>query len=1350
MTNQEEFVKQYPTAEEILSESFLARYRGRQPDWGFNGVGFIVYKRTYARIVDPITRKLLTPTEIEDYKNKGIATDTEEWNETIERCIRGAQRIGACYTIEEAEYLYDSMFNLEAMYSGRALWQLGTPLVDEFKLADSLLNCFAHETEIITSQGIKKIGDLVDQNVEVMTEYGKYVEAPVKSFGKQKLLKITLSKRGSKKEIFATPNHRWFVHRSKGIGGKVEVLTKDLRPGHKLPSTFGQSIKNCNISKFGIAHGIVFGDGSANEYGSYIRLCGNKDSQLKQYFNNSIKYSCSDHNDPIISCLPSFFKQKPDINLEKPYLFGWLAGYFAADGSVKEQGDIRIGSAHLENLHFVRDVCVKLGIGYSPIIHQDRIGIGQTEPSRFYSIALNGSDLIPEFFLVKEHKERFVNHHYENRYDYKVESVEETDRFEEVYCVQVPETHSFVLEGNILTGNCWGNKIASIDDFAFLIYESLMGGGVGNNISKEYTFELPRIKSNVRIVHKNTKDADWIVPDSKEGWLETIREVLEAFLVTGKGFSFSTICVRNQGEPLKTFGGIAPGPKPLIVCVENLCSILSARSGKKLRTSDVADLVNINGQMVKSGGVRRTAIILGGDPDDVHYAKLKRWDLGTIPSWRSNSNNSILCPSYDHINQLFWEGYNGNGEAYGLLNIPLARKFGRLGETEFEGFSLTDNSVIMFNPCFAEGTLITTRNGLFPIEELVGKEVEVWDGNQWILIDNFKPTAFGAKTITIELHDGSSVTVTPYHKFVLEDMRIIEAQNLVVGDKLKLSEVVSHGDIDVKGAYAKGFLLGDGGFDSTRNKADLYVYGNKSVCMERLAGSLSEVPCESCRSDCETEISFKYSESNGRFHTRGLTARKELIPFVSLYKEKLPNEIFRWNLKSKFELIAGIFDADGTVRNSPTNGFGYQISSIHKQMLLDLQTLLKTIGVKSKIGLMRKGGPKDFNDGYGEYESKDCYRLNIAQEDSVKLAKQIRLSRLYSFADRSNKYSLKSKNNTVTSISTNELPTNVYCCNVPSNNLLSIGIGILSGNCAEATLADKECCNLASLPINRIRSLERMIRLAKLLYKTQKAIAGMEYFFADTNKIVHKNMKLGLSVTGICQRLDIYKEWCDETYKALRHFDKEWSKRRGWPQSIRLSVIQPEGTKGLLNGSTPGGHPGFSNYHIRRIRFGAHEPIVEFVKEMGVPLEYEVQLDGSLNRDILVAEFPAKFEEGTQCADDPNFGAIAQLELVKSLQTVWADQAVSVTVYYKPEELNDVKKWLKENYDNCVKSISFLRYENHNFKQAPLEKISKEEYDKRVKSVKSVSEVLASKKITSVQTDFLDVVDCKTGACPIR
>lgn len=248
--------------------------------------------------------------------------------------------------------------------------------------------------------------------------------------------------------------------------------------------------------------------------------------------------------------------------------------------------------------------------------------------------------------------------------------------------------------------NCWVTKVSTVDDFFFIFSESMMGGGVGCNISREYTQELPRVKRGVRCIMNNTKDADFIVPDSKEGWAYLWRKILRSYLITGESFTYSNVCIRPAGEPLKTFGGIAPGPKPLMDGIQELIRILERRENKKLRTQDVADIICCGGQVVKSGGIRRTALILLGDVDDIAFLNLKRWDLDvTLPSYRSNSNNSLICNDFSHLLSKFWDGYNGTGEANGLFNLKNAKRYGRLGETKFGNFDLFDDDIIGANPC---------------------------------------------------------------------------------------------------------------------------------------------------------------------------------------------------------------------------------------------------------------------------------------------------------------------------------------------------------------------------------------------------------------------------------------------------------------------------------------------------------------------------------------------------------------------------------------------------------------------------------------------------------------------------
>ena len=279
--------------------------------------------------------------------------------------------------------------------------------------------------------------------------------------------------------------------------------------------------------------------------------------------------------------------------------------------------------------------------------------------------------------------------------------------------------------------------------------------------------------------------------------------------------------------------------------------------------------------------------------------------------------------------------------------------------------------------------------------------------------------------------------------------------------------------------------------------------------------------------------------------------------------------------------------------------------------------------------------------------------------------------------------------------------------------------------------------------LNNITSKEELIRCAVLLYKTQKAIAAMPFIHDETNKIVKKNMRLGLGVTGVCQSLDKIP-WLDECYKALRKFDKEWSKERGWPQSIKLTTVKPSGTLSLLGGATPGVHPAYSQYYIRRVRMSSSSELVSVCREMGYHVEYVRGFDGKEDHNTVVVEFPCTSSEGTILAQ--NMGVIEQLEMVKKLQTYWSDNAVSVTAYYTPEELPVLKSWLETNYEKNIKSVSFLLRTQHGFQQAPYEEITEEQYQKQLKKLKPLSTLVKA----NIEEGMLDGLECEGGACPIR
>jgi ribonucleotide reductase alpha subunit len=700
--------------------------------------------------------------------------------------------------------------------------------------------------------------------------------------------------------------------------------------------------------------------------------------------------------------------------------------------------------------------------------------------------------------------------------------------------------------------NCWNTAIKKPEDFCFVFENLMLGGGVGFSVRREDVHELPKVKKNVKISHECTKDADFIVADSRSGWIALLRNVLQSYFETGKSFSYSTILVRGAGEPIAGFGGTASGPLILVQGIEKICNVLKAREGKKMRSVDALDICNIIGSVVVAGNVRRSAEIALGDPDDILFLRAKRWDLGNVPNWRAMSNNTIYADDFDHVMEEVWDGYKGNGEPYGFFNLPLSQKYGRLKDGKLgkdHKFFQKEDDCIGTNPCFTIDTEILTKDGYKIIGSLLGKEVEIIQDNR----------AFGY------IKDGS--------------------EHWVVDGRLS-------------------------GFSSNMASNIRKTASNQEILEIKTVGGKSVK-----------------ATANHHFATyRGMAELKDI---------------------RAGELV-------------------FVVDFINGQYVQRLDTV-------------------------------ETVNFHSVQD--------------------------------------------VYCLKEDNRRTL-IANGFVARRCGEISLSDKECCNLAELYLNNIESQEELNDCAKLLYKTQKAIAALPFIHDETNKIVHKNMRLGLGATGICQSLDKL-DWLDKCYEYLREFDKEWSEANKWPVSIKLTTCKPSGSLSLLAGSTPGVHPGFSKYYIRRVRMSSGDKLVQYCRDLGFHVEFALNFDKTVDHGTVVVEFPCT--SGDNAILTADMSAIKQLEIVKKLQEIWADNAVSVTVYYKLDELDGIQKWMKENYSGFLKSVSFLLHSDHGFQQAPYQEINKEEYE-RLKS--KVKPIYAMNFDSSGKV--FEGVECSNGSCPIR
>jgi DNA primase len=202
----------------------------------------------------------------------------------------------------------------------------------------------------------------------------------------------------------------------------------------------------------------------------------------------------------LVHHLPRFFKDLPPLDESVPYLYGWLAGYFAADGCVSTMGTVMLNSADRSVLEYVRMVCTRLGIGTYGITEQVRAGFEGREKSSLFRIIIIDSDVTEEFFLLGKHRLRFraASKAYERK-SWVVREVAETGRVEEVFCAVVDDGHAFTLEDNILTGNCFScaeggdviKFVQKIDGLSFIEAVERLAGRAGIDLRYEQGGYVP-------------------------------------------------------------------------------------------------------------------------------------------------------------------------------------------------------------------------------------------------------------------------------------------------------------------------------------------------------------------------------------------------------------------------------------------------------------------------------------------------------------------------------------------------------------------------------------------------------------------------------------------------------------------------------------------------------------------------------------------------------------------------------------------------------------------------------------------------------------------------------------------
>ena len=1332
-----------------LTDNFIDKYKGKQPNWG--PVGYVVYKRTYARTIP-------------DENNR-----TEEWWETCKRVVEG------CYTVQlnhckhlklpwnahkaqkSAQEMYSLMFEFKFLPPGRGLWAMGTDLVYK-KGSAALNNCFSYETEFITSDGIKKLGDCANSNQTILSENGEWITAPIRNFGEQRLYKITLSNgTGALKIIHATADHKWYcTDRRKDYRNQKysEFTTIDLRPGvHKLKMNFAnRPSNNMTDCPFSIARGFCYGDGTntgENRNANIVNICGDKIKDVSKYFG-----LCEQHqSDNILKCnpIPKEWKTLIPLHESKTTLYSWLKGYFAADGSCQKSGMCNITSFDKNAIEHVRSICSIVGIGTHQIRSENKISNLNNKECVCYSITLDRRHLNRDFFILEKHKMNFVDDTKKNTNQWKVIDVEETDRVEDVYCATVPVKGNFTLADNILTSNC---AVVSTDEigyefsepFIWLMDMSLFGVGVAFDTKGA---------GKVKIQEPKYTDEPYIVEDSKEGWCELIKVILDSYVGKSKypnKIDYSMI--RPIGSPIRTFGGTAPGPDPLIRCVSEVKTVLNKNVNEMITSTTIVDVMNILGKCVVSGGCRRCLpedteihtinglikikdikigeLVKTSDgwkkvTDKVHQGKQKLLNIKTkLGDFKCTHKHRMKV--FNGIDSFEWKRANEMVPGDRMVFYNKELNFGKIQESDNFEYVKPEHSTTCVNisiPKYDEdfawfmGYFHGDGCVRFPEENKGSIQISVHPDH----IDIKNKVIFNLKKFSVNVSEKG-----PWENNNVLNIRVSSKQlalylsNFKTSNKsINIPEWIKKSPPSIIKAYICGLHDADGSSKTRPLNLASSIYPEFLYQVQNLLATIGIASCiKKCRDEIENWKSLYVCNIKGTKHL-----------------EKLYNAFNLYSLKSndnrKTNRSGNEFGFPNTFFEGKTNYKSFPIGNQITESRLDI--LDNKIRYTTPIEILEIVDENEIDETYDisvedNHEfvcgpgliSHNTAELSLGDPNDTEYLKlkdfnkhpEELLNHRWASNNSVSAYIGMDYTKLANQTAINGEPGYIYVENMRKYGRLKDGINLKdtkvvnTNPCGEQSLENFELCCLCELFPSLHETVEEFYNTVKYAYLYAKTVTLIPTHCERTNQVMLRNRRIGLSMTGIIDaiakfgRHNFFHEFCDKGYNRVCDLDTKYSQWFCVPESIKKTTTKPSGTVSLLPGVSPGIHYPHSKYYIRRIEIQKNSPLVGPLEKVGFKAIQSVY-----KTESYIFEFPIKTNNFIKGKYDVSIWE--QMENAYMMQYYWSDNNISQTVTVKPEELHLIKDVL-EIFEDRLKAVSFLPLQEHNYEQAPYEEIDETMY----------------------------------------
>lgn len=889
--------------------------------------------------------------------------------------------------------------------------------------------------------------------------------------------------------------------------------------------------------------------------------------------------------------------------------------------------------------------------------------------------------------------------------------------------------------------------------FLFLMDMSMLGVGVGFDTlgAGQIIIKGPNTKRNKEVYQ---------VPDSREGWVESLRLLLESYFLGTAPIEFDYSLIRPAGSIIRGFGGVSSGYKALEDMHNDIKKVLDKEKNQPISVTAIVDIMNLIGKAVVSGNIRRSAEIVFGDINNTEYLDLKNYSKNPHrESYGWASNNSVFAKIGDNYESVC-ERILINGEP-GFAWLENMRNFSRMNN----GPDYKDRRADGGNPCL-EQTLesyelcnlvetfpyrhssledfLTTLKYAYLYAKTVTLGKTHWVETNRIILRNRRIgcsvsgiaqfiTKYGIETLRQWLEAG-------YNEIQKWDG--IYSEWLAVPRSIKTTSVKPSGcrPLDALTSTKQGILTLEELFEQHNEKeiwsnCEGYTVIQENNTEEKIVKTYVNGKTPVYKILCSYNIELR-STGNHLWWVK------------KNYKNKKYNDVNTWKKTDELtsedilEIVPGIYDKDSPVYLKELNSISFKMREDAKDIL---QPIVLTPDLAWFFGYLWGDGAMS--------PGKFRIRFIDGRLDNLKKAQNIVKeyfgldSVIYKASQHRKAWTLDISSkflwhwlirNDVFKYYNDKLS---FIPKVVRQGSAEVIIAFIAGLIdADGCVSARERSNVVVLST----ADEEFARHVQDISLAVGIVFSRSHNTQGYNLQKRKSMWLLTSMPeSRVERFMLLKKHSVKMQNYnMKRPDLPWScelktshRILGKVKSVSLigemntydievenshwyyaGAVKSHNTVSLLAGATPGIHYPESRFYIRRIRLNKFSKLLEPLKKAG----YTIEPCYGLEESTVVVEIPVDVGEGLRSVSEVSMWE--QLCLAAFMQRYWSDNQVSATITFDPEKEGHQLANALNYFQYQLKGISFLpRSTTKPYRQMPYEAITEEQYKEKIKNINKVN-----------------------------